>query len=128
MRNVRFTYRGKPWIAYIAPEAEVGQMAEDPHCPAFVETTAREIYFSNNYELNIINVLHELWHMAVSECHISSVNMAQHEMEEFTAELFANEGEAVIDLGKKLLKAMNKLKNMKTDSEIHLDDESKNSQ
>lgn len=127
MKTVRFNYRGKPWVVYLAPEAEIHQLSEDENCPAFVETGNREIYFSDNYELNLINVLHELWHMAVSSCYIESVNMSQYDMEEFTAELFAHEAEELIHFAKKLLKSLQKLKNMPTDTEIVLDEDTKNS-
>jgi hypothetical protein len=123
MKTVRFKYRGSPWVVYLAPEEDVSQMAEDPNCPAFVETASQEIYFSDNYELNLKNVMHEVWHMGMTSLYIESAGLDQGQTEEVSAELFAHEGETLLTLSKKLLKVLLKLKGMKHDEEIQLEEE-----
>lgn len=123
MKTVRFTYRSTPWVVYLAPESEVHQLAEDDNCPAFVETASNEVYFSDNYELNLTNILHEVWHIGMNSLYLESADLSQGQTEEVSAELFAHQGENLLILSKKLLKVLHKLKGQETDAEIFLDED-----
>lgn len=123
MKTVRFSYRGASWVVYLAPEADVHQLAEDDNCPAFVETSSNEVYFSDNYELNLPNVLHEMWHIGMTSLYVESADLSQGQTEEVSAELFAHQGEQLLTISKRLLKILLKLKGLETDAEINLDEE-----
>jgi len=123
MKTVRFNYRGASWVVYLAPEEDVHQLAEDVNCPAFVETSSNEVYFSDNYELNLPNVLHELWHIGMTSLYVESADLSQGQTEEVSAELFAHQGEQLLLLAKKLLRVLLKLKGLETDAEINLDED-----
>lgn len=128
MKTLRFSYRGQSWVAYLAAEAEVGQLAEDENCPAFVETNTNEVYFSDNYELNLTNIMHELWHVAINGLFIETANLDQSQMEEVSAELFSHQGEELLALGKKITRALLKLKGMPDHAELDLEEKEEESQ
>lgn len=124
MKTIRFTYKGDVWNVYLVPADEMVQLAEDDDTPAFVEPSNKEIFFSDDSELNLSNILHEMWHVAFSYQYIDSAGLSSDQTEEVSAEVFSMEAEILLLLGHDLLKALKELRDKKTkdDEEINLDE------
>lgn len=122
MKTLRFKYRGDDWNWYIAPEEEINHLAEDAGTPQFVEVLNKEVYIQDNYELNLRNVLHELWHVAFSYRYIETANLDSHQTEEISQETFSFEGPMLVELGTKMLRALQDMKKLPSiDQEWDLD-------
>lgn len=124
MKTVRFTFKGDLWNVYLVPAAEMEHLAGDADVPAYVEPIDQEIYFSDDSELNLPNVLHELWHVAFSYQYIASANLTSDQTEEVSAEVFSTDGERLVRLAHELLTVLKELRDLKNkeDVEINLDE------
>lgn len=124
MKTVRFTFKGDLWNVYLVPADEMEHLAGDADVPAYVEPIDQEIYFSDDSELNLANVLHELWHVAFSYQYIASANLTSDQTEEVSAEVFSTDGEKLVRLGYDLLTVLKELRDLKNkeDVEINLDE------
>lgn len=124
MKTVRFSYKGDTWNVYLVPAPEMEHLAGDNETPAYVEPLDQEIYFSDDSELNMPNVLHELWHVAFSYQYVATASLNSDQMEEVSAEVFATEAERILKLAYDLLLALKELRDLKNkeDVEINLDE------
>lgn len=124
MKTVRFSYKGDVWNVYLVPAPEMEHLAGDNETPAFVEPLDQEIYFSDDSELKMHNVLHELWHVAFSYQYVATANLNSDQMEEVSAEVFSLESERLVRLAYELLQALKELRDLKSkeDVEINLDE------
>ncbi len=127
MKIVRFSYRGDAWVSYLIPKDEMTEFIDEgtDETAAFIDSSKSEIYFNDDVQyFKLSTILHELLHMARSYQYLDSMSVDFDNAEEFFCELFAEEGETLIELGKNILKAFNKLqKNNIDDDEIVLKEE-----
>ena len=117
MKLVRFKYRGDDWNAYLIDKDEMGEFVEDKadeETAAQVEWDKKEMYF-NDVDLNIETVRHEIIHVATGYHYLENVDPSWHQAEEFFADLFGYDGEALLKLSRDLYKKLEELKKSKDD-------------
>jgi hypothetical protein len=113
---------GDTWTIYLTSPEEVAQLADDPSCPAFVEPDDRQIYFSNTYDLNSVNIRHELWHVCFHYRYLdSTIGLSVQDVEEISAETFAREGEKLVQLSILLEKKLKELAESKSEEDMEID-------
>lgn len=108
MKFLRFRINDDSWNWYLVPEDDKTLM-DNHDAEAEVDFENHEVHIGEEH-LNLITVLHELYHIHCHYTFTQSVNFSKDDMEEVGAELFSRRGEHIINQGKELLNKLTELK------------------
>lgn len=108
MKYFKYIFNEDEWTIYLISDTD--DVVTDLDTAAEVKFIEREIYFRvSSVVLEVI--CHELWHVYFSYCYLSDTNnMDLHDIEEVSANLFADKGQRIFDTAKVILQRLQDMK------------------
>lgn len=118
MEYFKYNLNGDIWTIYIIIDQDY--IIEDEDTAALTRFTEKELYFRES-EINIKNVLHELFHVWAGYCYLeSTTNISVSDMEEIFACLFSDKCERSIEISKDILNKLETLKEQQNNEQPEL--------